>query len=243
MLVRARNPGNIGAVARAMHDFGFRHLRVVNDYAVPFDEARSAVDASAVLASAKSFASLAEAVTDCTLVVGTTAVGERALEHPLHALPEASSLIHKELASTTARVALVFGSEKTGLSNDELSHCHWLLTIPMHQHEDLRHPSMNLGQAAAVCLYELVRTPGVNAGVGIREAAGAAEMERFLTLFRETLEATGYTRRHPANSSEPQLRRLVLRMGLSAADLPIWMGVLRQILWKIEPEDEANQHG
>ena len=89
VLVRARNPNNIGAVARAMHDFGFRHLRVVNEYAVPFEAARSAVDAGAVLAAAEQFGSVAEAVADCTLVVGTTAVGERVLQHPLRALPEA----------------------------------------------------------------------------------------------------------------------------------------------------------
>jgi TrmH family RNA methyltransferase len=240
VLVRARNPGNIGAVARAMHDFGFRHLRVVNEYAIPFDEARSAVDAAAVLASAESFSSLAEAVADCTLVVGTTAVGARSLEHPLHALPEAAALIQSQVASETGRVALLFGSEKTGLSNDELSHCHWLLTIPMQQHEDLRHPSMNLGQAAAVCLYELVRQTGVHAGTGVREAARADEIERFVELFRETLEATGYTRRHPANCSDEQLRRLVLRMGLSAADVPVWIGILRQVLWRIHRKAEAN---
>ena len=240
VLVRARNPGNIGAVARAMHDFGFRHLRVVNEYAIPFDEARSAVDAAAVLASAESFSSLAEAVADCTLVVGTTAVGARSLEHPLHALPEAAAVIQSQVASETGRVALLFGSEKTGLSNDELSHCHWLLTIPMQQHEDLRHPSMNLGQAAAVCLYELVRQTGVHAGTGVREAGRADEIERFVELFRETLEATGYTRRHPANCSDEQLRRLVLRMGLSAADVPVWIGILRQVLWKIHGEAAAN---
>ena len=240
VLVRARNPGNIGAVARAMHDFGFRHLRVVNEYAVPFEEARSAVDAAAVLASAENFSSLRDAIGDCTLVVGTTAVGERALEHPLQALPEAAGAIHNELAAEGARVALVFGSEKTGLSNEELSYCHWLLTIPMQEHEDVRHPSMNLGQAAAVCLYELVRRPGVHAGTGVREAASAGEVERFLDLFRETLEAIGYTRRHPANCSDSQLRRLVLRMGLSAADVPVWIGILRQVLWKIHRETEAN---
>jgi len=240
VLVRARNPSNIGAVARAMHDFGASHLRIVNEYAVPFEEARAAVDAAAVLSSAKAFTSLAEAVADCTLVVGTTAVGERALEHPLHALPEASEAIHAELASKEARVALVFGSEKTGLSNEELSLCNWLLTIPMQQHEDLRHPSMNLGQAAAVCLYELVRRPGVHAGTGVREAARASEVERLIALFRETLEAAGYTRRHPSNSSEAQIRRLVLRMGLSAADAPVWMGIFRQILWKVGRDDEAN---
>jgi len=162
VLVRARNPNNIGAVARAMHDFGFGHLRIVNDYAVPFETARSAVDASEVMSAVEVFASVADAVADCTLVVGTTAVGERALQHPLHTLPEAAPRIRNELAREdhAGRVALLFGSEKTGLSNEELSHCNWLLTIPMQQYEDARHPSMNLGQAAAVCLYELVRQGG-----------------------------------------------------------------------------------
>src|SRR5258708_5371719 len=96
VLVRARNPNNIGAVARAMHDFGFMHLRVVNEYAVPFESARSAVDASEVLAEAAAFGSVAEAVADCTLVVGTTAVGERALQHSLYGLPGAAGLIDVE---------------------------------------------------------------------------------------------------------------------------------------------------
>ncbi len=233
VLVRARNPSNIGAAARAMHDFGFRHLRVVNDYAVPFETARSAVDASAILAEAKTFATVAEAVADCTLVIGTTAVGERALQHPLHALPEAATAIHAELTRENGRVALLFGSEKTGLSNDELSHCHWLLTIPMQQHEEVRHPSMNLGQAVAVCLYELVRQTGVHLGTGVPEAARADDGERFTLLLNEVLDKTGYTRRHPSNCDEALIRRLVLRMGLAASDIPVWMGILRQILWKV----------
>jgi tRNA/rRNA methyltransferase len=232
VLVRARNPNNIGAVARAMHDFGFRHLRIVNEYAVPLETAKSAVDASGVLGAAKSFASVAEAVADCTLVIGTTAVGERTLEHPLHALAEAVVLVRAEAASANGRVALLFGSEKTGLSNEELSHCRFLMTIPMHEHEDVRHPSMNLGQAVAVSLYELVRREGVHAGSGAREAATAEDAERVTALLREVLELTGYMRRHPANASEEQIRRLVIRMGLSAADVPVWMGILRQIRWK-----------
>jgi tRNA/rRNA methyltransferase len=232
VLVRARNPNNIGAVARAMHDFGFRHLRVVNEYAVPFATARSAVDASEVLAEAAEFDSVAGAVADCTLVVGTTAVGERALQHPLHALPEAAVAIGETLAREE-RVALLFGSEKTGLSNDELSHCHWLLTIPMQQHEDVRHPSMNLGQAVAVCLYELVRRTGVHVGTGVPLAAESGEVERLTELMSGMLQATGYTQRHPANCDESQIRRLVLRMGLAAHDVPVWMGILRQVLWKV----------
>jgi TrmH family RNA methyltransferase len=240
VLVRARNPNNIGAVARAMHDFGFATLRLVNDYVVPFESARSAVDASAVLAGAATFANVAEAVADCTLVVGTTAVGERALQHPLHALQNAAELIGKELAHAdhSGRVALLFGSEKTGLSNEELSHCNWLLTIPMQQHEDVRHPSMNLGQAVAVCLYELVRQKGAPAETAAPAAAQAGEVERMTSLLTEVLEQTGYTKRHPANCDEAQIRRLVLRMSATASDVPVWMGVLRQVLWKLRNGDE-----
>jgi TrmH family RNA methyltransferase len=238
VLVRARNPNNIGAVARAMHDFGFRHLRVVNEYAVPFETARSAVDASEVLAGAGAFGSVADAVADCTLVVGTTAVGERMVQHPLYTLPDAGGMIGAELARESGRVALLFGSEKTGLSNDELSHCHWLLTIPMKEHKDVRHPSMNLGQAVSVCLYELVRQeglPAVFAGGGASATAG--EVERLTAVLTEVLEETGYTKRHPANCDQGQIRRLGLRMGVAAADVPVWMGIMRQALWKIRGGD------
>jgi tRNA/rRNA methyltransferase len=240
VLVRARNPNNIGAVARAMHDFGFRHLRVVNEYAVPFESARSAVDASEVLAGAAAFGSVAEAVADCTLVVGTTAVGERALQHPLYGLPEAAEMIGAEFGQRGGQVALLFGSEKTGLSNDELSHCHWLLTIPMERYEGVRQPSLNLGQAVAVCLYELVRSAGVATGrVSRSDLAGAEarEMERLTGLLTEVLEETGYTKRHPANCDEGQIRRLLLRMKVAASDVPVWMGVLRQILWRVRGRD------
>ncbi|NYF92011.1 TrmJ/YjtD family RNA methyltransferase [Tunturiibacter empetritectus] len=232
VLVRARNPNNIGAVARAMHDFGFRHLRVVNEYAVPFETARSAVDASEVLAGAEAYISVAEAVADCTLVVGTTAVGERALQHPLHTLADAGEKIGSAAAGG-GRVAVLFGSEKTGLSNEELSHCHWLLTIPMADQIGIRHPSMNLGQAVAVCLYEMVRRKDSVVADAVDAAAGAGEVERLTALLGDVLEATGYTRRHPANSDEAQIRRLVLRMDLTASDVPVWMGILRQVLWRV----------
>lgn len=235
VLVRARNPNNIGAVARAMHDFGFRHLRIVNDYAVPFETARSAVDATEVIVNALAFASVAEAVADCTVVVGTTAVGERALQHPLYELPEGAALVRNEVAREdgAGKVALLFGSEKTGLSNEELSHCNWLLTIPMQQHKDVRHPSMNLGQAAAVCLYEIVRPSNDAVEISTPVPASAGERQRLTALLAEVLEKTEYTRRHPANCSEDQVRRLVVRMGLPASDVPVWMGILRQILWKL----------
>lgn len=252
VLVRARNPNNIGAAARAMHDFGLRHLRVVNDFPVPLASARSAVDASEVLANAVVFPTLAEAVADCTLVVGTTAVGERNLQHDLLPLPEAAPRLRAELRPANnatpsdearsprpGRVALLFGSEKTGLANIEMSHCNWLLTVPMQPYEAVRHPSMNLGQAVAVCLYELVRN-GPEQELERRPTeplpsapASAAALERLTALLSEVLEKTGYTRRHPANSDPAQLRRLVRRMAAQNGDAPIWMGVLRQVLWKL----------
>lgn len=251
VLVRARNPQNIGAVARAMHDFGFGDLRIVNPYEVPLEAARSAVDASEVVRGASSFASVAEAVADCTLVLGTTAVGERRLEHPLEPLAEAAERAASELARVWAdgehpragsgldpevgepRMALLFGSEKTGLSNEELSHCHALVTIPMQLHEGMRHPSMNLGQAVAVCLYELVRGTPMPPRGPAGDPASAGVTERVRELLAEVLDEAEYGSHHPANTTEADLRRLVLRMRLTRVDAPVWMGMLRQIAWKL----------
>src|SRR5260370_6505112 len=127
VLVAPRNPLNIGAAAGAMSNFGFSELRLVNPYDVAFREARSAVKAHAVLAQAREYATVAEAVADCALVVGTTAISHRILEHPLRRLELGGKLIAKKLAA--APVALLFGSEKVRLANDDMSHCHWLMRI------------------------------------------------------------------------------------------------------------------
>ncbi len=238
VLVRARNPNNIGAVARAMHDFGFRHLRLVSDYPVPYAGAKSAVDASLVLEEAREYAGLAEAVADCTLVVGTTAVGARKLEHTLETLPAAAPLLRAALAESGQRVALLFGSEKTGLSNEELSFCDWLLTIPMQAGEG-RHLSMNLGQAAAVCLFDLVREGKVVLAEGA-ERAPAADGERLTLLLSEVLDAAGYRKHHPAHSDPAQLRRLVHRLTLNRQDAMVWMGIWRQLLWKLRSDRRSD---
>ena len=231
VLVRARNPNNIGAVARAMHGFGFADLRLVNDYSVALEKAKSAVDASAILAGAREFASVADAVADCSLVVGTTAVGERKQEHPLYTLAQAGTLLSSTAA--TARVALLFGSEKTGLSNDAMSYCNWLLTIPMHPSPGLRHASMNLGQAAAVCLYELIRQGEPPAAGEPQPAAQAEDLERVTNLLAEMLTSIGYARRRPAAADPTAVRRMVRRLHLSQPDARRWIGILRQLLWKI----------
>jgi tRNA/rRNA methyltransferase len=240
VLVRARNPNNIGAVARAMHGFGFADLRLVNEYSVALERARSAVDASAILAGAREFATVGEAVADCRLVVGTTAVGERKQEHLLYTLADGGGLLCATVTPKrpAARVALLFGSEKTGLSNDALSHCDWLMTIPMHPTQEIRHASMNLGQAAAVCLYELVRETEGKALSNPQPGALAEDLERVTNLLAELLAKVGYALRRPASADPAEVRRTVHRMHLSQSDARRWIGILRQLLWKVTGTSE-----
>ena len=226
VLVAARNPLNIGAAARAISNFGFSWLRVVNPYEVAFREARSAVGASALLASADEYKNVAEAVADCTMVVGTTAFRHRELQHPLRRLEYGGGLIRKHL--TSGRVALLFGSEKVGLSNEDLSHCHWLMRIPTCQ----EHISMNLGQAVAVCLYELVRDAEIPSQVVKQENASAGEVERITVLLLEALLLSGYLRPGSAASTKEKVRRLMRRLRVPASDSDVWLGILRQIVWK-----------
>jgi len=249
VLVGARNPSNIGAAARAMQDFGFSDLRIVNDFAAPFEaaqlEAKSAVAAQHVMQSAQRFGSLAEAIADCTLIVGTTAIGDREIAQPILPLHQSAPLLLAglEALETTniPRVALLFGSEKTGLTREHLSHCSLLTTIPMFApsaaadgDKPARHLSMNLGQSVAVCLYELIREgfEGAKEIPEQHEAPATAQDRDLLTqLLLDVMRATGYTRRFPANSAEPLVRQLAVPLGSTHRRAQTWMGIFRQVLW------------
>jgi TrmH family RNA methyltransferase len=228
VLVSPRNPLNIGAAARAMKNFGFSRLRVVNPYELAYREARSAVNAGSVLESAQEFRTVGDAVAGATLVVGTTSVGHRGLQHPVRRLEYGARLIRAHLS--TGPVALLFGSEKFGLSNDDLSHCHWLMRIPTID----QGRSLNLGQAVAICLYELARD--AEAAARVPEPVGAAEageLERITQLLLDALARSGYVNPITAESTENKVRRLVRRLDMPARDAPVWLGMLRQILWKL----------
>jgi TrmH family RNA methyltransferase len=230
VLVRTRNPLNIGAVARAMLNFGAHDLRVVAPYEASFREARSAVGAGAVLGEAREFASVAEAVADCRLVIGTTAARRRELEQPLIALEQAGIPVHAALAQ--GRVALLFGSEKHGLRREDLEHCHWLVRIAT----EAAQPSMNLGQAAAVCLWELARETAAPVVEG-EVRATSAELERLGALLMKLLEAGGYTHAKTAANSEAEVRRMLRRLNATDADTHLLMGMARKLLWKLRQND------
>jgi tRNA/rRNA methyltransferase len=203
-------------------------LRLVNPYNVAFREARSAVKAGPVLEGAREFATVAEAVGDCSLVVGTTAIGPRHLNHPLRLLDLGARIIARKLAST--RVALMFGSEKFGLSNEDMAHCHWLMRIPTRE----EHGSMNLGQSVAVCLYEIMRKPAAAKAVSEKNAPARAEdVERVYQLLAEILQHCDYIHERTGDSMQLKLRRLLLRSEWNAHDAVLWLGILRKIKWKL----------
>jgi TrmH family RNA methyltransferase len=234
VLVAARNPLNIGAAARAMSNFGFLCLRVVNRYEVVFREARSAVGAPELLRDAEEYASVPEAIADCSLVVGTTAVGLRQVEHPVHRTEAGCQLIREHVASG-ARAALLFGSEKRGLSNDDLSYCHWLMRIPTRE----EHISMNLGQAVAVCLYELIRSESLPVAAEAPALATGAELDRMERALFEALLASGYAKPGAEAATEEKARRLIRRMQLSSEDAEAWTGMLAKMQLKPRKDRRA----
>ncbi len=215
-----------------MSNFGFTDLCLVNPYDLAFKEARSAVRSGYILDRAQVFDTVAPAIAGCTLAVGTTAVGNRDLHVPLYTLETAGTLIREHIQSSNA--ALLFGSEKFGLSNEDMSHCHWLSRIPTRE----EHGSMNLGQAVAICLYELRRdSSAVEKRFEPPTRADAGEYERITSLLRDLLGRSGYVNERTSKSTELKLRRLVRRLELPASDAETWLGMLRQILWKVKRGD------
>jgi TrmH family RNA methyltransferase len=228
VLVRARNPLNIGAAARAMSNFGAYRLRLVNVYDPGFREAKSAVGASDLLAKAEEFKTVADAVADCRLVVGTAAVRNRVLLQPVKRLDEPSGTAIRQQLQTGC-VALLFGSEKTGLSSRDFSHCHWLLNIPTKE----QNFSMNLGQAVAVCLYEIARNTSAPPPTQAFEPATAGQTERITECLLDSLRISGYVKPGTDAMFEKKARSLVLHFNLAAYDAKLLLGMVRQIVWKL----------
>ena len=211
-----------------MSNFGFSALRVVNPYEPSFREAKSAVGASHILLAAEQFDSVAGAIADCSLVIGTTTGRDREIAQPIQSLEVAAPAILSHIM--TAPAAILFGSEKRGLSNDDLAHCHWLLRIPALE----EHPSMNLGQAVAVCLYEVARTTILPADAHQAEPrATSADLERLTQVLLDSLQTADYIKPRTEAATEDNVRRLMHRLHLTPDDAELLLGMLRKIARKL----------
>lgn len=240
VLVSPRNPLNIGAAARAMANFGFTQLAVVAPYAPHWREAKSAVGAPELLAGARETTTLAEAVADCTLVAGTGTLTYRKPEQLAVPLPSLGPLIQQELEGG-GRIAVVFGPEKHGLTREDLAHCHRLVEIPT----DARQPSMNLGQAVAVCLYGLATQGWQTAADAETGAAGSAaradELERLAGLVDEVMDAAVYSPAVMRAANRHDLRLLLRRLRPDSHDTRRMMGLFRRILWRLKQQERTTR--
>lgn len=234
VLVGTTHPGNIGAAARAMRTMGLDRLTLVAPRTFPSEEATArAAGADDVLSAARVCQRLDEALADCRFVIGTTA-RPRALSWTTMAPREAAPRLLAE--SAQGEVAVVFGRESSGLSNDELAMCHALLHVPT----DAGFSSLNLGMAVQIVAYELRLAMLAAAAPGpaperVDPLATVADLERFYEHLERTLVDAGFL--NPANP-----RHLMMRFRrLFARALPEEkeVRILRGMLSALAPERRA----
>ena len=227
VLVGTQHPGNIGAAARALKTMGLSRLVLVAPEQYPADEAfRRAAGADDLLAAADVVATLAEAVADCRLVLGCTARSRRVALEELDPRAAASRIVD---FAGAGQVALVFGRERTGLSNEELQLCHASVHIPANP----EYSSLNLAAAVQVLAYELrvaLLALGGQASPGkeVRQEAAAshAQMEGFFSQLGETLDDIDFHKGRAPDSAMRKLRRLFLRAGLNEQEVRLMRGIL-----------------
>lgn len=232
VLVRPRNPLNIGAAARAMANFGFSHLAVVAPYERSWREACSAVGAEELLQQAHCVQSLAEALAGCTLAIGSGTLTYRKAEQPVLASPEIAAPIAAALAEPGGQVALVFGSEKNGLTREELSWCRQMVVIPT----SARQPSMNLAQSVAVLLYEVSSRLQIEPSLDAAQPARATSdrLDLLAAVVAEALALADYSPAGMRPANQHDLRLMLRRLAPSERDLRRLLGAFRRILWRLK---------
>jgi tRNA (cytidine32/uridine32-2'-O)-methyltransferase len=228
VLVGTQHPGNMGAAARAMKTMGLSRLVLVAPEKPLDDEAfRRSAGAEDVLGDAPVVATLAEAVADCTLVLGCTARARRVqLEELLPAVAAQRALAK---AAEPAEVAFVFGRERTGLTNEELQLCHLAVHIP--SNPDFS--SLNLAAAVQVLAYEtrMAVLGGIDGAAPAdpefrEQPASHAQVEGMFTQLGQALDDIDFHKGRAPESAMRKLRRLFLRTGLSEQEVRLLRGIL-----------------
>lgn len=226
VLVGTSHPGNIGAVARAMKTMGLEHLRLVDPESFPHADATArASGADDVLAQAKRYATLAESVADCHLVIGASA-RLRSLAWPQLAPRPCGQRMMQEAA--VGPVALVFGRERSGLTNDELAFCHYLAHIPANP----AYSSLNIAAAVQIFAYEIRlasdATPPPAPEPEFPPATGS-QMEGFYTHLENTLNEVGAVKSGQMITLMRRLRRLFQRARPDQNEMNILRGFLSAV--------------
>ena len=227
VLVGTQHPGNIGAAARALKTMGLSRLVLVAPERYPADEAfRRAAGADDLLAAAQVVETLAEAVADCGFVLGCTARSRRVA---LDELGPRAAAERVTLLASAAQVALVFGRERTGLSNEELQLCHAAVHIPANP----EYSSLNLAAAVQVLAYELrvallavAALPAPATETPHEPAATHAQLEGFFAQLGDTLEQIDFHKGRAPESAMRKLRRLFLRADMSEQEVRLLRGIL-----------------
>ena len=225
ILVRPRGSGNIGSVARAMKNVGAKELAIVGSARTQSYWAKAmAVHGRDILSAAQFYSSIRAAIADCTLVVGTTCrtgLYRRHSQTPREVAPVLAG------AASTGKVALLFGPEDHGLSNKDLEHCQQLITIPTQSD----YPSLNVAQAAVICLYEIYLASSAPAPDHGLARANAEDIERLFDIMRNSLLKIGFLDSENPEHMLLAFRRIYGRAGLEDKDVRILTGMFRQIEW------------
>lgn len=226
VLVETTHPGNIGATARAMKNMGLSDLRLLRPRHFPDGDARArASGATDVLEAARVHDELDEAIGDCGLVIGASA-RLRSLAWPMTTPREAAATIVSQSPSTS--VAVLFGREKSGLTNEEMQRCRLLMHIPANP----VYTSLNLAMAVQVLAYELwIAAAGADRGGQEAEfpLATNAEVERFYRHLEEVLLQTGFLDPNNPRQLISRLRRLFGRIDLDQNEVNILRGILASV--------------
>ena len=224
VLVEPREAGNVGAVARAMKNFGFDELWIVGEHPELLPVAGWwASGADDLLATARFAATLAEAIGDAHVTVATTSMRGRTT--PVTFSPKTLAAKFASLASDQT-LALVFGREDSGLTREELVLCQHTAAIPAND----RFPTMNLAQSACVFCYEL---SSIAPREESRDLPDAATIERIHQRARDLLLEVGFLQENSPDWIYSELRAIVARAELDAREATIVLGIIRQIDWAL----------
>lgn len=225
VLVEPAHPGNIGGAARALKTMGLTRLALVNPGRFPDPQAEwRAAGAQDVLDSITVHSSVAEAIADCTWVVGTS-TRVRRIPWPVKPVTEAAADILAQ--PPDSRIAILFGRETSGLTNEELQQCHCHLQIPANP----EYPSLNLAMAVQVVAYELYRQAGERRGRAVtdewdRPLAPMQHVEGMLVHLERALVRSGFLDPGSPGQTMTRLRRLFMRVALDETEVQILRGVL-----------------